>query len=940
MKIKKLDIYGYGKWVDKSFEIDEKLQLFYGPNEAGKSTLQSFIRSILFGFPTKHRRVNQLNRYEPKLGSRYGGRILLMDTPEGDLWIERTDSKFSIHTVDGEEKDPALLETLLSGLDERLFDTFYAFNLQNLQELSQLDTEQINDYFLSIGTVGSDQFVKIAKSLEKETDDFYRPQAQNRPLNLLLSEYDQLAYKVEAAKETMEQYDQLLQKRQDEEKTIAELNANIKELDNSMRELDKLIGRYDIFIKDRATVRELDQLVFTKIEDEMPEKIKQANRDISDNHSEIRQLEEKIELIRGELGTMTRLNWAVNHEEERKVWLSKTQQAKDIQAKIEYAQARIDEQEKLMHELAARGQFYPERVADDNEYQLKLESGLDIQSKKIDLAKQEDNLKSERKVYLEQRKEQQHYSAIIRSQVAKLENQRMNDEAVLIEETSLKHYLMGVVFLFLGLMLMGSQLINSVFNLNFLFWLGTILTVIGLVSSLYVFFDHRKRFNIFHNSPIVSKIQELREKESDYQEQSKAISIQINQRDEALEKIVEEREEVNKALQKWLVSIGFYPTADPELVLKTNPVKAYFEAQSVKEKFIEEKEHNLQLINDWRALLQPLFERFPFDDESVRAQIRYVEELEAQLKVTQFRGQNLNDRITEAETKIEQLKQKVTDDQALIDDILATTNSQNQLIFFDKVRDNERILELTEKHELYQQQMAGFEEALAEVVNKQALVEDYKRLEAKMELTREQLVPHHSERANLEVAIRNLESDGTYQNLTQQLAIKEAEVREAVLEWTSKRIAMELIFKTLRYGIGDPVPAMIERANEIFERLSYGRYTQIKLNKQGVKVMQFSGILFEPHELSQGTLEQLYVALRLAFVESATSMVKLPIIIDDAFVNFDEFRKTSMYQVLEQFSETTQVLFFTFDQQAIESFREEQTINLSEIEQVEEKAVE
>src|SRR5699024_10192967 len=280
---------------------------------------------------------------------------------------------------------------------------------------------------------------------------------------------------------------------------------------------------------------------------------------------------------------------------------------------------------------------------------IKVESRLDIQSKKLDLAKQEDNLKSERKVYLEQRKEQQHYSAIIRSQVAKLENQRMNDEAVLIEETSLKHYLMGVVFLILGLMLMGSQLINSVLNLNFLFWLGAVLTVIGLVSSLYVFFEHRKRFNIFHNSPIVSKIQELREKESGYQEQSKAIGIQINQRDEALEKIIEEREEVNRALQKWLVSIGFYPTADPELVLKTNPVKAYFESQSVKEKFIEEKEHNLQLIKDWRALLQPLFERFPFDDESVRAQIRYVEELEAQLKVTQFRGQNLNDRITEAE---------------------------------------------------------------------------------------------------------------------------------------------------------------------------------------------------------------------------------------------------------------------------------------------------
>ena len=49
MRIKQLEIYGYGKWVDQTFDLVNDVQLFYGANEAGKSTLMSFIHSILFG---------------------------------------------------------------------------------------------------------------------------------------------------------------------------------------------------------------------------------------------------------------------------------------------------------------------------------------------------------------------------------------------------------------------------------------------------------------------------------------------------------------------------------------------------------------------------------------------------------------------------------------------------------------------------------------------------------------------------------------------------------------------------------------------------------------------------------------------------------------------------------------------------------------------------
>ncbi|WP_054654286.1 ATP-binding protein [Lentilactobacillus kisonensis] len=53
MNIKSLTIYGYGKWIDQRIPIDHKLQVIYGPNEAGKSTIIDFIESMLFGFQNK-----------------------------------------------------------------------------------------------------------------------------------------------------------------------------------------------------------------------------------------------------------------------------------------------------------------------------------------------------------------------------------------------------------------------------------------------------------------------------------------------------------------------------------------------------------------------------------------------------------------------------------------------------------------------------------------------------------------------------------------------------------------------------------------------------------------------------------------------------------------------------------------------------------------------
>lgn len=88
MKIKRLAIFSYGKWQNQTFDLDESLAIFYGDNEAGKSTLHSFIMSVLFGFPTKKSHRNLY--HNAQRAQVHGGRLYVTDTAYGDLIIERT----------------------------------------------------------------------------------------------------------------------------------------------------------------------------------------------------------------------------------------------------------------------------------------------------------------------------------------------------------------------------------------------------------------------------------------------------------------------------------------------------------------------------------------------------------------------------------------------------------------------------------------------------------------------------------------------------------------------------------------------------------------------------------------------------------------------------------------------------------------------------------
>ncbi len=110
---------------------------------------------------------------------------------------------------------------------------------------------------------------------------------------------------------------------------------------------------------------------------------------------------------------------------------------------------------------------------------------------------------------------------------------------------------------------------------------------------------------------------------------------------------------------------------------------------------------------------------------------------------------------------------------------------------------------------------------------------------------------------------------------------------------------------------------MLEDAKKYFTLLTGGRYVDINLDKQ-LKVKRADGKKFDVEYLSRGTNEQLYFALKLAFVEQVSDKIELPILIDDAFVNFDAQRTNYIVKLLEELAKKTQVLIFTARKDLVE----------------------
>jgi uncharacterized protein YhaN len=138
------------------------------------------------------------------------------------------------------------------------------------------------------------------------------------------------------------------------------------------------------------------------------------------------------------------------------------------------------------------------------------------------------------------------------------------------------------------------------------------------------------------------------------------------------------------------------------------------------------------------------------------------------------------------------------------------------------------------------------------------------------------------------------------------------ELARAIGEWKKAVFAQALIEKTLLRFEQEHQPQVVARAAKLFEQTTDGRYVQVVSGEDALVAVGADGARVDLIDLSTGTLQQLYLCLRLALAEEfAARGTVLPVVMDDVLVNFDPRRAEQVAAIIAGVSERHQVLLFT-----------------------------
>ena len=164
MKLLELHIDGFGKFHNRTISFEDGINIIYGKNEAGKSTLHTFIRGMLFGIERGRGRAaknDTYSKFEPWENSgTYEGWLRL----EKDDTIYRIERRFRkddkslkvINETRGQEEDatPAFMNELLNGLNETTYsNTISIGQLKSATEDGMVN--ELRNYIANMNTTGN-----------------------------------------------------------------------------------------------------------------------------------------------------------------------------------------------------------------------------------------------------------------------------------------------------------------------------------------------------------------------------------------------------------------------------------------------------------------------------------------------------------------------------------------------------------------------------------------------------------------------------------------------------------------------------------------------------------------------------------------------------------------------------------------------------------------
>jgi uncharacterized protein YhaN len=306
MKISDVQVDGFGVWKGLTVEsLSDNMTIFCGYNEAGKTTLMQFIRSMMFGFSP-----DRLGKYTPPVYGGLAGGSMDIVTPTGTFEIQRhvdpnrhsdpigdlavTDSH------DGSVHGRAHLSSLMSDIDESIFTNVFAIGLREIQELGALNSTAAADQLYKL-TSGLDRvsLIDVMRDLRERREKIWGSDAKKESRLAELSERKQkLLREIDELKQRSKRWSRMAAETTDINNQLSDIELELKANERESRLLEIAMQISDRW-QSRKLLSEQVKAIGT-LPDERDVSIKELDR----LNAKVAQTKERIDQIKGQRKTI------------------------------------------------------------------------------------------------------------------------------------------------------------------------------------------------------------------------------------------------------------------------------------------------------------------------------------------------------------------------------------------------------------------------------------------------------------------------------------------------------------------------------------------------------------------------------------------------------------------------------------------------------------
>lgn len=301
MQLREIHIDGFGIFADTHITgLNPGINVIYGPNEFGKTTVLEFVRRILFGFPRSSTRTNP---YPAFRGGNYGGKLICESTDGDTISIHRTTGTHggtvTINLNGTELSGQEELNGLLGHTTRTFYGNVYAISLNELQAVQTLEEEEIRNRIYGAGLgLGGLSLTEVKKQLKDPGDSLYKPRGKTQKMAAIYGEIVQLERELREIQRGLGDYDNLVTQRDELLEEVNGIEERLRVLQAEQRSLENKSNLYETYIEldtAQSNLAGLEELA--DFPEDALEKLEKLNAELENLDAQIGEKEDDLKVL-------------------------------------------------------------------------------------------------------------------------------------------------------------------------------------------------------------------------------------------------------------------------------------------------------------------------------------------------------------------------------------------------------------------------------------------------------------------------------------------------------------------------------------------------------------------------------------------------------------------------------------------------------------------